>query len=109
MAGESKLQKKIIKDLKKGGWIPLKVILCNLPGFNDIIAFKKRRAVFIEAKDEGEEAKKLQLYRHKMLLEQGFSVFVIDSWEQYLELKGNNFTETHQPFKVYPLCQNIKK
>lgn len=87
---ESKLQKKIIRDLKKSGWIPLKIVLCNLPGFNDIIALKNKQAVFIECKDEEEEAEKLQEYRHSLLRKQGFLVFVIDTWEQYLQIKRQN-------------------
>lgn len=83
---ESKLQKKIIKNLKLRGWIPLKVVLCNLPGFNDIICFKNKVTVFIEVKDEDEEAEPLQEYRHELLKEQGFKVYVIDSWESYLEI-----------------------
>lgn len=84
---ESALQKKIIKDLKKRGWIPLKIVLCNLPGFNDIIAFKSKQAIFIEVKDKDEEAEKLQKYRHKILEKEGFMVFVVDTWEQYLQIK----------------------
>lgn len=84
---ESPLQKKIIKDLKKRGWIPLKVVLCNMPGFNDIIAFKNKVTVFIEVKDEDKDAEKLQIHRHSELQKQGFLVFVIDTWECYLQIK----------------------
>lgn len=87
MAGESKLQKKIIRDLKLLGWIPLKVVLSNMPGFNDIVAFKNKKTVFIEAKDEGKKAEPLQEYRHNILKQHGFNVFVIDTWEDYILIK----------------------
>jgi Holliday junction resolvase len=87
---ESPLQKKIIKDLKKRGWIPLKVVLCNMPGFNDIIAFKAKKAFFLEVKDKGKTAEPLQIYRHDLLIKEGFQVFVIDTWEQYLQIKYAN-------------------
>lgn len=91
MAGESKLQKKIINDLKLSGWIPLKVILCNMPGFNDIIAFRNKIAVFIETKNAGKKAEPLQIYRHDQLKAQGFKVFVIDTWEEYQLVKFLHF------------------
>jgi Holliday junction resolvase len=83
MAAESKLQKKIINDLKKKGWIPLKIILCNLPGFNDIIAYRNKVSVFVEAKSPGKKAEPLQVYRHDILKKQGFTVITVDSWEEY--------------------------
>lgn len=87
MAAESKLQRKIITDLKKKGWIPLKIVLCNLPGFNDIIAFRNKISIFIEAKSPGKSAEPLQVHRHKQLKSQGFEVFTIDTWEEYKRIE----------------------
>lgn len=86
MAQESKLQKKIIHYCKKKGWIPLKIVLCNMPGFNDIILFRNKKTVFIEAKAPNKKADPLQEYRHSELRSQGFSVYVIDSWEEFIKL-----------------------
>lgn len=87
MAGESRLQRKIIDDLEKDGWIVVKIKLCNLNGFPDLMALKNGNVFFIEVKDEGEEAEPLQDVRHQMLRDQKFYVFVIDTWEKYLSIK----------------------
>lgn len=84
---ESKLQKKIIQDLKKRGWFVLKVIRCNLTGFNDIVIFRKGITVFLELKALGKTADPIQEIRHEQLLAQGFDVYTVDSFEKYLDLK----------------------
>lgn len=86
---ESKLQKKIRTDLEKSGWLAHKVY-SSKPGWPDLEAYKNKRTIFIEAKMQGKKAKPLQKYRHKILIDQGFSVFVIDTWEQYLAIKAEN-------------------
>lgn len=88
MAAESKLQKKIRLDLEKDGWYVVKVMLCNKPGFPDLMPLKNRRQIFfIEVKDKGKKAEPLQEYVHDILRKIGFNVFTIDTWEKYLELK----------------------
>lgn len=89
MAAESKLQKKIRSDLEKSGWIVHKVT-SSKPGWPDLEAFKKKRVIFLEAKSAGKVARPLQKYRHDLLIKQGFDVFVIDSWEQYVAIKYEN-------------------
>jgi Holliday junction resolvase len=84
---ESRLQSKIINDLKLYGWEVLKMMKGNEAGWPDIFAFKNKVTVFIEAKKPGEEAKELQKYIHRRLEAQGFQVFVIDTWEQYMQIK----------------------
>jgi Holliday junction resolvase len=89
MALESKLQKKIIADLEKSGWIVHKVT-SSKPGWPDLEAFCNNVALFMEIKSKGKKARKLQEYRHNILRDQGFDVFVIDSWEKYLAIKYEN-------------------
>mgnify|MGYP001377038232 CR=1 FL=1 len=84
---ESRLQARIIRDLKKRGYIPVKIIRCNLDGFPDILALKNRVAVFIEVKDKGRKARPLQLWRHQELKAEKFDCYVIDNWEEYEKLK----------------------
>lgn len=84
---ESKLQRKIIRDLKRTGWYVVKIVMSNTAGIPDIWAGKEGRAIWIECKDEGEEPEPLQLHRHSELRAKGFSVFVIDTWECYLRHK----------------------
>lgn len=87
MASESKLQKKIIKDLELHGWYVVKFVLTNKAGIPDTICCKNGRAVWIEFKDKGRKAEPLQEHRHKELRAQGFLVFVIDTWEDYVLVK----------------------
>jgi len=89
MAVESKLQKKIRIDLEKSGWVVHKVA-SSKPGWPDLEAFCNKVALFIEVKAKNKKARPLQEYRHKLLIEQGFMVFVIDTWEQYLAIKAEN-------------------
>jgi len=87
MAGESKLQKRIISQLESEGFLVLKVILCNKSGWPDLQILKNKKSVFIEVKDKGEEAEPLQVFRHETLRDQGFNVWVVDSWDCYLEIR----------------------
>ena len=88
MAAESRLQRKIRIDLEKDGWDVLKIMLCNQPGYPDLECKKALRRIFyIECKAKGKQADPLQEYVHKKLRKMGFPVFVIDSWEQYQEIK----------------------
>jgi Holliday junction resolvase len=88
---ESKLQKKIIKNLELNGWFVVKLVLTNKSGIPDIICCKNKRVVWIECKDKGKKEEPLQLHRHKELRTQGFLVFTIDSWEEYLLVKHLHF------------------
>jgi Holliday junction resolvase len=90
MAAESKLQGKIRRDLKKSGWKVIKIMLCSEPGTPDLFAGKSGRMIMIEAKDEGEQPEPLQLHRHREWEAQGFMVFVIDTWECYMQIKYNH-------------------
>jgi Holliday junction resolvase len=87
MAKESALQKKIRVDLEKSGWFVLKVTICNKPGFPDLTLMRQGAILFLEIKSVGKKAEPLQLHRHEELQKQGFKVFVIDTWEQYLQVK----------------------
>lgn len=83
---ESKLQSKIIEDLELYGWEVLKMMKGNKAGWPDVFAFRNKITVFIEVKSQEEEADDLQKYVHRKLRDQGFQVYVIDSWESYLEI-----------------------
>lgn len=84
---ERDLQAKIIENLELSGWEVNKVIKSNKSGWPDVEAFRNKVTVFIETKTTGKEAKKLQLYRHRRLRAQGFLVFVVDTWEDYILIK----------------------
>lgn len=84
---ESKLQKKVIRDLRKKGWYVVKLVIAMPPGNPDTWCGKDGKCIWIEFKDEGEEPEPLQLHRHAELRSQGFDVFVIDTYEQYLHIR----------------------
>lgn len=84
---ESKLQSKIIKDLRLYGWEVHKVIKSSRSGWPDVEAFKNKVTIFIETKGVEKEARELQKQVHRMLEAQGFQVFVIDTWELYLHYR----------------------
>jgi len=86
MAGESKLQKWIHKELRKSGWVVTKIMLCSTPGWPDTEAIKKGRTVRIEIKDKGKKANDLQLYVHKKIKKNGGEVYVVDSKEEFTKL-----------------------
>lgn len=88
---ESKLKKKIRDYLQKKSWWVIKVNLCSVAGFPDLICLSgghglTSRIVFIETKSEGKEARPLQKYVHDKLRSYGFDVHVIDTWEKFQTL-----------------------
>lgn len=91
MALESKLQTRIIKALKKDGWLVNKVITCSNSGWPDIEAFKRNNdwytiLIFIEVKSPGKKARPLQEFVHDRIKKHGGRVYTVDSWEQFKSL-----------------------
>lgn len=76
---ESIIQSKVIKAFEKEGWFVVKIIQTTKNGWPDLQCHRNKITVFIECKEENKLCKdQLQLYRHKQLREQGFTVFVIN-------------------------------
>ena len=86
MAGEQKLQSRIIDDLEKKGWIVVKTITLSKNGYPDIFAFRSGTTIFIEVKSEQGKATELQKYRIEQLKQAGFNAEIINSFEQYKQL-----------------------
>jgi hypothetical protein len=86
MAGESKLQKKIIARLKSDGWDVNKRISMSHNGWADLECLK-HGGVFmeIEVKDKGKNPTELQLYWIEKHTKMGFKSFWCDSFEMFLE------------------------
>jgi Holliday junction resolvase len=78
---ESTLKTKAKKELEKAGWLVIHLIQTNLNGIPDTMILKDGRAVFIEFKQAGKEARELQEYRIKQLIDNGFEALVIDDME----------------------------
>lgn len=75
---ESRIQAHIIRQLKATGYLVVKIGLCSLPGFPDLIALKDGRVKFVEVKRPGERPRPLQEFRHKQLRDYGFEVEVFN-------------------------------
>lgn len=82
---ESKIQAKIITQLKKNGWLVLKIIKCNINGMSDLIIFKNGKTVFIEVKNESGKQSEIQKYVQKQVELQGFEYLLINDINQLNE------------------------
>jgi Holliday junction resolvase len=82
---ESKYQAKIINQLKKNGWLVLKIIKCNINGMSDLIVFKNGKTVFIEVKNENGKQSEIQKYIQKQIEMQGFQYLLINDINQLNE------------------------
>jgi hypothetical protein len=77
---ESEIQSEIIEDLQLWGWSPvIKIIAANKAGY-EVIAFRKKRAVFIEVKVPGRKLKRLQEFRKQQVLYQEFEH--VTAWDR---------------------------
>jgi Holliday junction resolvase len=75
---ESEVQSDIVKRYKSEGYMVVKIMLCNVSGFPDLMALKDGKATFIEVKRKGGKPRPLQTFIHDMLREKGFEVLVLD-------------------------------
>ncbi len=83
---ESIIQSKIKDHFIKNGWLVNKIIQSTNNGWPDLECFKNGKVIFIEAKDD-KDAAPLQKYRHKLLKQQGFDVYIIRSIEELNKFK----------------------
>lgn len=74
---ESTIQRRIIERYKKDGWMVVKIGLCNLPGFPDLMLLRNGTAVFVEVKRPGCKPRPLQQYRIEQLRRAGFDAVVM--------------------------------
>lgn len=79
---ESEVQRKIILQLEKRGWIAVKLIQTTMNGIPDLMALKCGKTVFIEVKTDKGVTSELQKFRHEKLRSQGFTVHVCTSFEK---------------------------
>ena len=82
---EKTIQTGCVKSLEAAGWVVLKVILCNKPGWPDLMAIKGGRVVFIEVKREGGRLSELQKLRGDQIRRAGCEWYVVYS---VAEMKG---------------------
>jgi len=83
---ESDLQSAIINTAEIWGWYVDKVESRSKRGLMDLLLIRKGRHVFIEAKREGEEAKRQQEIRARQIREHGGEVYTVDNIAQAREI-----------------------
>lgn len=74
---ESVIQRKIIKRYEADGYLVVKISLCNLNGFPDLMLLKDGKATFVEVKRPGQKPRALQEYRLKELRNAGFDALIM--------------------------------
>lgn len=80
---ESRIEKRLKKEIEKIGGKALKFVSPGMSGIPDrIILLSQGRIVFVELKAPGEKLRALQEYRAKELKVLGFRVEMIDSIEK---------------------------
>ena len=77
---EQQLQKKIITQLEKQGYLVLKLIKCNKNGYPDLLAIKENDTIFIEVKRPNGKLSELQKVRINEMKLKGINVKV---WTDY--------------------------
>jgi Holliday junction resolvase len=77
---EQQLQKKIITQLEKQGYLVLKLIKCNKNGYPDLLATKENDTIFIEVKRPDGKLSELQKVRINEMRLKGIKVKV---WTDY--------------------------
>ncbi len=79
---ESFIEEKLTKAVRKNGGVCWKFTSPGTAGVPDrIILMPEGRIAFVEVKAPGEEPRKLQLSRHRLLRRLGFKVYVLDALE----------------------------
>lgn len=76
---ESTVQRRIAVRLRDAGYMVVKIGLCSMPGFPDLMALKDGKAAFVEVKRPGLKPRPLQEHRIAELKRMGFVVVVADT------------------------------
>lgn len=80
---EKEIEKKLALEAKKRGGLAVKFVSPGFDGMPDrILLMPEGRIAFVEVKSPGKRPRLLQMARHKLLRELGFSVFILDDESQ---------------------------
>lgn len=94
---ESKLQEKILKDLKANGIWHFKTIRSNRNGMPDIVGMCKNGRFFaIEVKSKNGKPTELQLLEHNAIQENHGICAICYSFDDYLIIKGRILQESRK-------------
>lgn len=84
---ESRLQRKILADLKNRGAYVFKNIVSTRAGVPDVIAcVEGGKFVAFEVKREGKTMSDLQRYNKEQIHKAGGRCYEVDTWDKYLEI-----------------------
>jgi len=84
---ENKAENKFAKRVEEDDYVALKLNLHGRRGWPDrLVLLTFPHFFFLEFKREGEEARKLQKYIHKILRGLGYGVWTVDTYEEALEI-----------------------
>ena len=82
---ESEIERFFIKECKRKGWLPLKLVSPSMVGLPDrIVLFPGGKVSFVELKAEGEKPRPLQKAVHRLLEGLGFTVYLVSSKSEVL-------------------------
>lgn len=87
---ESNVQGKVIKQWRKAGWKCIKVETPTENGWPDYQCMKPGVILWIEFKKKHKEPTPQQYLRHQEIMDCGFLVFVIDTYEDGMDLLNNH-------------------
>jgi Holliday junction resolvase len=75
---EASYQRKLIKEYEKNGWYVIRLITTNKSGIPDLLCLKENETpTFIEVKATKGKTSKLQDFRIKELINNGFHAIVL--------------------------------
>lgn len=77
---ESAIQKKIINQLQKEGWLCIKLIKTNWNGVPDLICHREGETMYIEVKQQTGKLSELQKIRIEQLRAKGIKTLI---WTDY--------------------------
>lgn len=84
---EKLIEHKLTRLVQQNSGLSLKFMSPGFDGVPDrLLLFPGGKAAFVEVKTTGKKPRPLQLYRHEMLRNMGFKVFVLDDVEQIDEI-----------------------
>lgn len=80
---EKEIEKKLVSEVKKRGGICTKWVCPSFAGMPDrIVLMPSGKIGFVEVKAPGEKPRPLQMARHRLLKQLGFSVYILDDVDQ---------------------------
>jgi Holliday junction resolvase len=90
---EKTIERQLVKEVKKMGGRAVKFVSPGCDGMPDrLVLLPKGRVAFVEVKSPGKKPRALQIARHEMLRNLGFSVYVLDSIEKIGDMLNDIYT-----------------